>query len=80
MSEGIEIRLTKNFSNVNIFNKAAKPYDVALKENGHKQKLKVLEKRKAPRKSQSTEDAKTPDNEKRGERKGIKKIKKTSSG
>ena len=40
LSKGKELRLSNNSANVNIFNKAAKPYIAALRENGHKQKVK----------------------------------------
>ena len=47
--KGIELRLSNNSANVNIFNKAAKPYNAALRTNGHKH-----QKRKARRKSRQS--------------------------
>ena len=51
LSKGIKLHLSKNSATVNIFIKAAKPYNTALKEKRHKQKLKYTKKRKATRKS-----------------------------
>ena len=50
-SKGIKLRLSNNSANVNIFNKAAKPYNAALRTHGHKQQIQYTKERKATRKS-----------------------------
>ena len=42
--KGIEIRLPTNSANADIFQEAAKPYNNALKNNGHKEELKYTNK------------------------------------
>lgn len=54
LPKGIEVRLSNNSSNAEIFRAAAKPYNTALKENGHKTQLKYVEK-EAYEKRQSKE-------------------------
>ena len=44
LPKGIEIRLSNNSANADIFQEAAKPYNNVLKNNGHKEELKYTNK------------------------------------
>ena len=44
LPKGIEIRLSNNSSNADIFQEAAKPYNNVLKNNAHKEELKYTNK------------------------------------
>ena len=75
MWKGIEFRLSNNAPNVNIFNKAVKPYNAALRENEHKQKLKYTENKNPQEiavkinRNHATGEIKTPHNKERHETK-----------
>ena len=81
LSKGIELRLSNNSANVNIFNKAAKPCNAALRTNGHKQQIQYTKNDKPEEKAakanhnHTTGEINTPPNEKRDE-KNKKKIRK----
>ena len=74
LSKGIELRLSNNSANVNIFNKAAKPYNAALRTNGHKQQIQYTKNEKPQEKvakanhNHTTREINTPPNEKRDEK------------
>ena len=81
LSKGIELHLSNNSANVNIFNKAAKPYNAALRTNGHKQQIQYTKNDKPEEKAakanhnHSAGGINTPPNEKRDE-KNKKRIRK----
>ena len=81
LSKGIAFRLSNNSANVNIFNKAAKPYHAALRTNGHKQLIQYTKNDKPEEKAakanhnHTTGKINTSPNEKRDE-KNKKKIRK----
>ena len=69
LSKGIELRLSKNSANVNIFNKAAKPYNAALRTNGHKQQIQYTKNEKLQEKAaKASHNHTTGENEKRDEK------------
>ena len=82
LSEGIELRLSNNPANVNISNKAAKPYNAALRTNGHKQQIQYTKNDKPEKKAAKANHNHTtggiiiPPNEKRDEKKNKKRIRK----
>ena len=89
LSKGIELRLSNNSANVKIFNKVTKPYNAALRENGHRQQIKYTkneepqEKAAKTNRNHATGEIKTPPNEKRDETKEKKRReqeRETSSG
>ena len=87
LSKGIAFRLSNNSANVNIFNKAAKPYHAALRTNGHKQQIQYTksdepeEKAAKANHNHTTGEINTPPNEKRDEKKTRRKYEReTSSG
>ena len=75
----MELRLSNNSANVNIFKKAAKPYNAALRTNGHKQQIKYTKNEKPQEKAAKTNrnhatgEIKIPPNEIRDETKKKKK-------
>ena len=51
LPKGIEIRLSNNSANADIFQEAAKPYNNVLKNNGHKEELNTPTKEQKRRKT-----------------------------
>ena len=82
LSKGIELRLSKNSANVNIFNKPAKLYNAALRTNGHKQQIQYTKNDKPEEKAakanhnHTTGEINTPPNEKKKDEKNKKRIRK----